>query len=651
MNKYYPHLLSPLRIGNVVLKNRMICPPSKPHFIQGDENFPSEQLIEHYAGRARSGAAVVTVDGNHASGPNEDFHMACWNLNNATTQHYVSQLVDAIHYYNSKAHHVVMCMGPWGYDVSEGIESHYVVGDGSKPRYDSKELTTEMIYKIIEDEAQLCKVAKEQCGFDGTYIHMAYRGVLPGRFLSPLTNKRTDEFGGSFENRIRFAKLLCSRIKELCGPDFLIDAAVSGHDPVDMEGGVTIEDTIAFAKQMEGLIDILTIRAPHIDPQHPTGYIESHTPWLYMAEQIKKADLNMMIAASGGFFYPEDCEAALAEGKADLLSMARAFISNDDYAGKIGSGRRDELVPCIRCNKCHRSSNRDPWLSMCSVNPTWALDTRAKALAAPSSGGRKVAIVGGGITGMEAALVSASRGNRITIFEKTDRLGGELNHVDGVSFKWPLKDFRDHMIQKMLNDPAIEIRFGCEPTPESLNEEGFDVVLAAVGAKNVVPAIDGVDGKNVTFATDVYGHEDTLGSSVVVVGGGDIGVETGLHLAQLGHKVTVIAKHDMLAEESWRVHYYTMFIGACENEPNFSCVLNAVCTGIDESGVTYELKDGKQERIDCDSVVLAVGQKPDIDAAMRYASAGEMFRLMGNCQKVGSVMSCMRAGYDTATSF
>lgn len=651
MNKYYPTLFSPIRVGNVVLKNRMICPPSKPHFIQGDENFPSEQLILHYANRAKAGAAIVTVDGNHSERTQPFMHMAGWNIFDATAQQYVSQLTDAIHYYGSKAHHVVMCMAPRGYDVSSGIESPYVVGDGSFPVYDNKELPRDKIYEIIENEAQMCKTAKEACGFDGCYIHMAYRGVLPGRFLSPVTNKRTDEFGGSFENRIRFAKLMCKRIKELCGPDFLIDAAVSLHDPVDMPGGTTAEDIIRFAKEMEGLIDIITMRSPHIDPQHPTGYTEEHTPWLYMAETIKKSNPKMLVAASSGFFYPEDCEDALASGKCDMLSMARAFISNSNYGKIVGEGRREDLVPCIRCNKCHRSTNSDPWISMCSVNPVWALDSRIDKMGCKPDGVKKVAVIGGGVSGMEAAQVAAGRGHSVTIFEKSDRLGGLLNHVDGVRFKWPLRDFRDYMVRKTEENPRINVVFGKAPTAEELELAQYQVILVAVGSKPIVPRIPGVDGENVIHAIDVYGAEDTLAENVVVIGGGDIGTETGLHLAQRGHNVTVLEMKDMLASESYRVHYYTMMMNACDNEPKFSYVLNATCTEIKADGVDYKGKDGTIQHIDCGSVVIAAGMRAKTDEAMEYAAAGEMFRMIGDCNKVGSVMSCMRSAYSTATTF
>lgn len=651
MNKYYPTLFSPIKVGNVVLKNRMICPPSKPHFIQGDENYPSEQLIRHYAARARAGAAIVTVDGNHDSGPEPAMHMAGWNLHDATAQQYASQLVDAIHYYGSKAHHVIMCKNPRGYDVSTGIESHYVVGDGSKPVYDNVEMPTQMIYDMIEQEAQLCKIAKEDCGFDGTYIHMSYRGAITGRFLSPLTNKRTDEFGGSFENRIRFAKLLCKRIKELCGPDFLIDASVSGHDPLDIPGGVTLEDVCRFAKEMHGLIDIMTVRAPHIDPQHPTGYTEAHTPWLYMAEKIKASNPGLLVAASGGFFYPEDCEEALATGKCDMLSMARAFISNSNYGKTVGGGHREDLVPCIRCNKCHRSTNSDPWISMCSVNPNWALDTRADQLRTEPDGVKKVAVIGGGVSGMEAAQVAAERGHSVTLFEKTDRLGGLLNHVDDVKFKWPLRDFRDFMVRKTLENPRISVRYRTEPTVEELEAEQFQVVLAAVGSRPIIPRIPGVDKALVMPAIDVYQPERQVGESVVVIGGGDIGTETGLYLAQKGHKVTILEMKDMLAAESYRVHYYTMMMSACANEPNFCYVLNATCTGIDDTGVSYRDKDGNIQRIDCDTVVIAAGMRARQDEAMAYSAAGDMFRLIGDCNKVGSVMSCMRSAHATASTF
>ena len=645
MHDIYPHLLSPIRVGNHILKNRMITPPSKPHFIQGPEHYPST-IIDHYAQRARNGAALITVDGTHLS-PDCGPHMFAWDGTDPNVQHYMAQLADAIHFYGSKANGVIMAFAPRGYDVSAGVPTHYVVGDGSKPRYDCKEMTHEMIDDFIAECVRLAKVQKE-AGFDGVYIHMAYRGVIPGRFLSPMTNKRTDEYGGSFENRIRFPLRLCREIKQACGRDFIIEASISGHDPDP--SGWTLEDSCRFAKAAQGCIDILQLRAPEIDPNHPTGFSLNPTPWLYMAEAVKASNPGILISTVAGYMDPRVNEEIIASGKADLISMARAFVSNPEYGKLVYEGRPQDIVPCIRCNKCHRSSDSDPWMSVCSVNPAWAMDHRLDKLIVKPERSRRVGIVGGGVSGMEAAIVCAERGHQVTIYEKTGKLGGLLNHADDVDFKWPLRDFKNFMVRKVSENPNITIKLNTTATVEQLNADANEVVLAAVGSEPISIPVPGIDGEQVVNAIDVYGREGELDENVVVIGGGDIGTETGLHLARLGHKVTVIEMKDMLAPESYRVHYYSMFMDACESEPNFTSLLECRVTKVTPEGVYYADKEGNEHLAACGSVVLAAGMRGKLDEAFAFSTAGKQFYAIGDCLKAGSVQKCMRSAYDIANT-
>ena len=232
MNPYYPNLFRPLQIGTAILKNRMICPPSEPHLAQAGENWPSDSLIAHYAQRAKGGAAIVTCDGNSfGTRPGGNG----WDASSPDAKNYMSQLADAVHFYGAKANGVIMMFAPPGMDASAGVpQIRMMPGSKATLTSDKKEIPTEMLYELIEKYAGLAKNMAD-CGFDGVYIHMSYRMVLTGRMLSPITNRRTDEFGGSFENRIRFPLLLCKRIKELCGRNFIIEASVSGQD-IEPEG-------------------------------------------------------------------------------------------------------------------------------------------------------------------------------------------------------------------------------------------------------------------------------------------------------------------------------------------------------------------------------------------------------------------------------
>lgn len=655
MNDRYKNMTSPFRLPNgVILRNRMICPPSEPHYIQAGENFPSEGLIMHYARRAQNGAALITCDGCYQETDPSGHHMQ-WDVHNEGAQHYMTQLADAVHFYGAKANVVIMPVMPQGYDVSADVDSPFPGGCGplqGPPPYSVKEMPREMIYERIESWAQQVKVCAD-CGFDGTYIHMSYRATLGARFISPVTNHRMDEFGGCLENRIRFSLLLCKRIKELCGDQFIIECSVSGHDMLDEYGnsvGVTLEDTIEFAKRAQGLIDIMTLRAPHIDPQHPTGYNPDHTPWVYMAEAVKAANPGVAVAASGGLFYPDECEEVLAKGQADLLSMARAFVSNPEYGRCVYEGRGEDVVPCLRCNKCHMLDAGVQWHSACVVNPRWGNEIRVDRLIAPLERVKKVAVIGGGPAGMKAALEAAERGHNVTIYEKSGDLGGLIKHAKYADFKWPMLKYLNYMVRKVREHPNIDLRMNCAPDPAYITKQNYDVLIAALGSNPAVPPIKGVDTADYMHAIDAFEHQAELGKRVVIVGGGEIGAETGLYLAQNGHAVTVICRRPVIAVKSRRVHYYTMFEEALEKEPGFAVILNAVTTEIRSDGITYQDKEGKEHALFCDSVVLSCGFEARRAEAMEYGSCSKAFYVIGDCDKVANLQKAIRSGFSVGNT-
>jgi 2,4-dienoyl-CoA reductase-like NADH-dependent reductase (Old Yellow Enzyme family)/thioredoxin reductase len=645
MHNRYPNLLSPLKVGNAVLKNRMTASPSRPHFIQGPEQYPSDGLISHYAKKAKNGAALVTCNGYSPMPMPDHSHDQILDIYNGQCQHYIAQMVEAIHFYGSMASLFIVPGFPRGYDVSSGIPSVAIAGDGSVSVI-GQEIPADMLDMIADDYARQALAAKKDIGFDMAFLHMSYRGMLPSRFLSPLTNKRTDEYGGSLENRARFPLMICDRIKKTCGEDFLIEVCISGVDP--SPDGWTLEDTVKFAKLAEGRIDMLQLRAPEIDPNHPTGFNPERTPFLYMAEAVKDSKAKLAVVAIAGFQDLDHSEKVIASGKADLIAMARSFICDSEYGRKAYEGRGEDVVPCIRCNKCHKSSFADPWVSVCSVNPTWGLEHRIEKMVEPPAKKMKIAVVGGGPAGMEAALIAAGRGHSVTLYEKNGILGGQLNHTEAVSFKWPLRDFKNYLVRQ-INKSSVNVRLSTEANAEMLDRERYEVVFAALGADPIVPFIPGVDGKDVVYAPDVYGREDSLADDVAVIGGGEIGVETGMHLAEKGHRVTLLEMQDRLAPEATPVHYYTMFMEAVNKHKNLKYILNARCTGIGRNKVAYTNVDGAWHEIKAGSVVIAVGMKARINKAMELSTAGNSFYMIGDCYKAGNVQKAMRSAFSIAS--
>lgn len=261
-----------------------------------------------------------------------------------------------------------------------------------------------------------------ECGFDGVNIHMSYRFSLPARFLSPMTNLRTDEFGGDFAGRTLFCRKLCEGIKKACGKRFVIEVTIAGYDPVD--DGWTIADSIRFSQEMYGLVDIMTMRSSTVDPQHPIGYEENPRPWVHMAADVKAGRPKIAVAASSGLFDPDANEALLSAGQADLVSMARAFISNPDYGKLVYEGRKQDLVPCLRCNKCLRAGPSEPWLTVCAVNPARGMEHFMKDLEPLNGKAKKVAVIGGGPAGIQAAMSAQSQGHEDQLGQRVVIIGG-----------------------------------------------------------------------------------------------------------------------------------------------------------------------------------------------------------------------------------
>jgi 2,4-dienoyl-CoA reductase-like NADH-dependent reductase (Old Yellow Enzyme family)/thioredoxin reductase len=619
--------------------------------IQGSETYPTEALITHYANKAKNGAALVTCGGVgllHNIVPDEELASfsakrilpGSFDIDDVQCQRYLAQLTEAIHFYGSKASMQIGGYVPVKYDVSTGIPS-IDLGVGTRV---GEEIPAALLGEVADSFVHQAALMK-QVGFDMVYLHMAYRVTILARFLSPLTNKRTDHYGGSLENQARFPLMVADRIKQKCGKDFLIETNISGVEP---PGGLTLEDTIKLAKMFAGHFDILQIRAGEIDPAHPTGFNPERTPFLYMAEAIKKGGAGIAIATVGGYQDLDVCEDVIASGKADFIAMARGWISNTEYGRLAYEGRGEDVVPCIRCNACLGRIQADPPVSVCSVNPTWGLEHKIERMIQPPTPKKEVAIIGGGPAGMEAALIAADRGHQVTLYEKSDALGGLLKTTNDVSFKWPVRDFKNYLIRQ-IGKSNVKVRLNTEATPEMLKEEKYDAVLVAVGSEPIVPRIPGTDGKNVVFAKDVYGKENTLAHKVVVIGGGEVGVETGMHLAEKGHDVTLIEMLDMLAANAPPTHFYSMFKEAWEKLPNFKYILKARCSGIKDNQVTYIDDGGEKHTIEAGSVVISVGMKPKNDLALKFYGAADRFFIIGDCDVAGNVQKAMQSAFSTAS--
>jgi 2,4-dienoyl-CoA reductase-like NADH-dependent reductase (Old Yellow Enzyme family)/thioredoxin reductase len=638
--KKYPSLLSPIQIGNVLFKNRLIAARSSPKMLQSTEPYPTEATIVSYANKAKNGAAIVTCGGvgmphNIPTGALATFDKdtvlpGSYDPKDLKCQRRLAQLAEAIHFFGGKASMQIGGFVPVKYDVSTGIPviSPYAT---TSPRT-GEEIPAEILQAVAEDFVYQA-VSLKSLGFDMVYLHMAYRFTILGRILSPLTNKRKDEYGGSLENMARFPIMVADSIKSACGRDFIIEASLSGDEPA---GGRTLEETIKLAKLLAGHIDILQLRAQDLDPAHPAGFNPERTPFLYMAEAVKKNVAGIAVSTVGGYLDPEVSEEIIASSKADFIAMARAWISNPDYGKLLDEGRSEDLVPCIRCNYCINPAFEAPPISTCSVNPIWGLEDKIDLMISPPTKKKRVAIIGGGPAGMKAALVAAERGHAVTLYEKSDVLGGLFKTMDYVSFKWPQREYKDWLIRQILKS-GIKVIMNTDPLPAMLKKEEYDAAIIAVGAEPIAPKIPG------------FGNEDKLEKDIVVIGGGEVGTETGMHLAEKGHHVTVIEMTGKLAANAAPIHYWQLFRQAWEKLPNFHFILNARCKSIARDEVIYIDAGGKEHSINAGSIVISVGMKPKSDMVIKYVGTADKVMAIGDCNVVGNLQKATRSAYSISS--
>ena len=655
MKNRFSKIFSPLFLpdAGVILKNRLEVAPSSPVFIQGPEPYPSERMIQHYANLAKNGAGLICVhlitwDGKPLPPTTENVvlsgHLAGMDLFDTRCSHYFAQLAEAIHFYGSKVLVRVTMHGPDGYGISN-TPSRYIPHNMTDPHME-KEMSREMLEDSIAQLVKVCKKLKEY-GFDGVFLHAAYRMTLLGRALSPADNKRTDEFGGSFENRCRLPLWACEEIKKNCGRDFIIEMSISGEDPTE-EGHWTLEDTMRFMEMAQGKVDILQPRVWEIDHSSIIGYDPNPRPYAYMAAAAKKANSTVVVSAVNGFLDPDASEKCLENDEADLIAMARGWVCNPDYGTKLLNGKEDEIVPCIRCNKCLLASNDAAPLTVCSVNPQHCLEDRLDKFIPADPIHRKVAVIGGGPAGMEAALSAHAQGHDVTIYEKSDALGGLLKIASIANFKWPLRDFTNYLVNKTMNS-GIRILFNTEATPQMLKQEKYDVVIVAIGAHPIIPATFHAAQGKVLTAEEAYLHPEKVGKKVVVVGGGEVGVETALYFNGLGRETTVVETQKMLMPQTSFEHYYYLIECEWNSRKNFNILVNTAVRAITESGVECVAPQGKV-LLEADTVIVSVGYEVDLQKVLSFVDCATRFFQIGDCRKPGSVQTAMRDGFSIGST-
>ncbi len=639
----YPHLFSPIVLGKQMFRNRIFASPTGCAYTSGD-GYVNDDCIAYYARKARGGAASVAsfqgfVDSEYASIMP---HEICLDKVDVTQGLY--GVAYGIRAYGAVASLELQHAGMFANARSMGDVDHETTRN---PAYGPVECDLEngrhvfamddkMIERVIRKFAAGAKIAK-MCGFGMVTIHGGH-GWLLHQFMSPSINTRTDEWGGSAENRCRLTIEVCKAIRKAVGPGFPIELRISGSEC--SSDGYGVDTGVEIAKQVADYVDLIHVTAcihmskeiTLLNSKSEPGLFLEEGPYVQYAQEIKK-HVKTPVAVVGGLTDPAMMEELIASGKVDVVEMARALLCDPDMPNKARAGRDDEIRKCMRCLSCF-SSRVQSSRSYCAINPESGREPEMR-FDAPPAVKKKVLVVGGGVGGMQAALTCAKRGHDVILCEKTGRLGGVLRCEEDVSFKKDLDRYLNQQ-EALVKKSNVDLRLNTEVTPEYVRQIEPDVVIAALGASPIKPRIPGIDGANVMAAQDAYVSLDKLGQKVLIIGAGLVGVELAIHLKRNGRDVEIVEMLDQISDggNSWHLHGVKGEMKRLGLEVNFKTAVKEITP----TGVVCECA-GEQKTFECDSVVYATGQRPAQAEAFALGQCAPEFHMIGDCIAARNIVS------------
>jgi len=500
-------------------------------------------------------------------------------------------------------------------------------------------LTSGEIRKIVESYGEAARRAQE-AGFDAIEL-LASTGYMISRFISPLTNKRTDQYGGPLENRLRFLLEIIEEIKRRVGSDYPLMCRISGAQLI--EGGYTLEDNKSIARLLEkaGICAIDVIGGGWHEASIPS-LTSSVMPGanVYMAEEIKRV-VSIPVVVNGRITDPLLAEEIISQGKADMVSLARALLADPELPKKAKEGRVEEIRPCICCCRCFETVDTGV---ICSANPMVGREGQYRL--EPASSPKKVVVIGGGPAGMEAATVAAKRGHKVTLYEKEKRLGGQLLPASIPPYKKEIVKFRDFLDQQTVSS-RVELKLGQELTLDSLREIEADVLIIATGASPSIPPIPGIEADHVFTAIEVLTEDGDkeLGEQVIIIGGGMVGCETAEYLAHKGKKITILEMLDRLASDIPRAVRWELLQRLRSHRIGMETGVRV--TRIEEGGVVV-WQDGTERFIRADSVVLAAGMEPKREWSSPVEGEGKRVFVIGDQYKPQKIAEAIEGGLRVA---
>ena len=634
-------ILQPIEVGGQTFKNRIMFPPLTTGYEKN--GMISEQDMGFYTRLAKGGVGYIVM-GDVA--PINSFSPTPKLFDDSQIPAFKA-LADSVHAYGTKLG--IQIFHP-EYDV-DAINSLFMQKKFDEMRqrlhhdmmFFTDEVSEEMLMAII-DKMCACAVRAQKAGVDVIQIH---GDRLNGCLCSTRMNHRTDKFGGSLENRVRFARMLTRAIRKAV-PDMVIDYKLSIVTPQRGKGGIDEADAVQFAQWLvEDGVDMFHVaQANHTgnmaDTIPPMG-VQPYGFFVKIAGDIKKA-VNVPVSAVGRIVDADMAARVIESGMADMVAMGRPLLADPDWGTKIAAGKACDIRRCISCNKgCTDAIQNRQFLS-CVLNAENGYENTRSIQ--PAAQKKKIAVLGGGPAGLEAARVAALRGHDVTLFEKTTTLGGQLNIACVPPRKEEMRRATQDLIHAVCN-AGVHLCMGQTRTAEQLKDAGFDAVINAVGAHSAAPRIPGIDSVNVADAWKVLAGEQQVYGTVAVIGGGMVGCETAEYLAARGCKVSVIEMMDKIAAGESTTILPTLL----ENYKTYG-VEQYPSHKVKEfrmDAVVCENKDGAEVTIPCDYIVLAMGARSNVfDAAALEAANIPVYAVGDAAGKAADISNAIRTGYDTA---
>lgn len=646
MANMYPHLLSPFKVGKTTFKNRILGGP-----LGNNEGNPGGIMaranIDYYGALARGGAARIVGGGDcdvGSHGGMMGLDLTADGMGGMDVRNSVRSYVYNLHRYDCLAFVQLTHSG----SVKPGAD---MAPPGMGQGNPVDELSRDELKIVINDYVKAVTNARNW-GLDGVLLHAGHCKLLD-QFRARDFNHRTDEYGGSPENRCRFPIELLEAIRKAVGPDFIIEYRTSVDECV--EGGITIDETIEFLKMIDGrgLVDLIHCTSGrHTEPLLNAYCISPATfpqaPHRKYCQAIKAAGIKTPLVIINSCADPDIAEDIIASGDADLVCMSRQInLADPYYPRKLREGRPELIDNCLRCHGCYDV------VGPCYVNPNASFKTYETGYElSKTAHPRKVVVVGGGIAGMKAAFTAAERGHSVILFEAEQELGGQLRFADTDTYKNEIRRFKNSFIQRVTQHPNIRLRLGVKATPELIARELPCGLIIAIGGKARTPDIPGTD-KAVTVM-DSYLHPELVGDSVIMLGSGLTACEVGLHLHRLGKKVTIVGRREDICHHE--TSYHTMPTSLYSPIPTFhkwfeqhgiALYNRCECVEISDTGaVVKNLENGQTMALEADTVILAAGMDDRRDDALAYNDLGAgYFAMVGDCRSPGKIREAVYTGY------